>query len=573
MKQFSNLFPIILFFLLSLVIVFPLLAPGYILTMDIAFTPKLPLPALTSSTFFFGSLLWLLNLFIPSYVLQKIMLLLVFFLAGWGMYRLVSKRYGLFGIFGGIFYAVNPFVYGRVMAGQWQLLLGYSILPFVVSAIMDFFDNPKIKNTIILGIWTLLLINLVVHFSLLIMVMIIIYGAVYAYLNQEKISLIIKQLAAFSVIAVVLNINWLLPTFLGISGVSQAITSFDFSDLVAFQSVPDKNFGLVFNLLSGYGFWPEAYDYFIVAKNIIFFWPILAILFLGLSIWGFIKMSQEEEKSNFAQLLTLSILFLLSLDLAGGVALKSFANFTYQLYDIFPPLRGFREPQKLVGIVMFCYAYFGSIGLTSLLAKVKKGSMFPSTSLGAGFVLSSLFLILPFIYTPTVFGGFWGQLKPVFYPNSWYEVNKILKNDKDTFLTLFFPWHQYTRFRFANNRVVANPAPYFFDKPVISSQNYETIPLDTHDIRTESLHVEGLLSIEKQGVNLLGEEVEEKSPWGQSLSPINVKYIILAKDDDWKRYKFLDEQTDLAKVSENDDLVLYQNLKWGVEEPIPTEQQ
>ncbi|MBI4991216.1 hypothetical protein HZB96_03940 [Candidatus Gottesmanbacteria bacterium] len=184
-----------------------------------------------------------------------------------------------------------------------------------------------------------------------------------------------------------------------------------------------------------------------------------------------------------------------------------------------------------------------------------------------------MFLILPFIYTPTVFGGFWGQLKPVFYPKSWYEVNNILKNDKDNFLTLFFPWHQYTRFRFANNRVVANPAPYFFEKPVLSSQNYETIPLYTHDIRTESLHVEGLLSIEKEGVNLVGEEIEEKLPWGQSLSPINVKYIILAKDDDWKRYRFLDKQTDLKKVYENDDLVLYQNLKWGVEEPIITEEQ
>ncbi len=533
--------------------------------MDMAFTPKIPPPSLTAPTFIFHGFLWLLNTVIPSYLLQKVMLFFVFFLAGWGMYRLVSKKYGWFGIFGGFFYAVNPFVYGRVMAGQWQLLLGYSILPFVMSAIMDFFDNLKQKDVIILGIWTLLLINLVVHFSLIVVVMILTYGSAYAYFNQEKIPLIIKRLVIFGAVVILLNINWILPTILGISGVNQAISSFDSSDLVAFQSVPDKNFGLIFNLLSGYGFWPEAYDYFTVSKDIIFFWPILSILFIALSIWGFIKMSQEEEKSNFGELLTLTVLFLLSLDLAGGVALKSFGQIAYYLYDILPFMRGFREPQKLIGIVMFCYAFFGSIGLYYLLHKVKKDSLF--------IVFCSLFFVLPLVYTPTVFGGFWGQLKPVFYPKSWYEVNKIVGSDKNDFLTVFFPWHQYTRFKFANDQIVANPAVYFFDKPILSSQSYETIPLDTHDVRTESLHVEGLLSIEKEGVNLLGQEVEEKISWGQSLSPINVKYIILSKDEDWKKYKFLDQQNDLSKIYEDDDMILYQNLKWSVEEVIQTDQQ
>ncbi len=128
------------------------------------------------------------------------------------------------------------------------------------------------------------------------------------------------------------------------------------------------------------------------------------------------------------------------------------------------------------------------------------------------------------------------------------------------------------KYGFNKNMVVANPAPYYFDKPIISSLNYETASLYTHDIRPEALHIEGLLTIEREGVNLLGDKVEDKVSWGQSLSPINIKYIILSKDDDWRNYNFLYTQTDLKKIYEDNDLLLFQNLKWGVEEPIPIEE-
>lgn len=563
MKRISEVFPIILFLILSFIIVFPLLLPGYIITLDMVFTPKLQIPSFTSPSFFFSGVLWLLNLVIPSYFLQKAMLFMVFFLAGWGMYRFVSKKFGWFGILGGIFFAINPFVYERVMAGQWQFLLGYSILPFVIPAIIDFFDDPNRKNAVILGLWAFLLINLAIHFSLILFIILLVYGFAHAYFNKEKIYVGVKYLFLIGSIVILLNSNWLLPTILGKSSISQTINLFDSSDLTAFQSVPDNNFGLIFNLLSGFGFWMEAYDYFILPKNIIFFWPLISLIIIGISLWGLVKSFQKKERTSYPLLITLAVIFLLSLDLAGGVAIKSSANFFYFLYTRFPILRGFREPQKLVGIMMFCYAYFGSIGIVYLSAKVRKSFMF--------YVLCFMFLFLPFIYTPTIFGGFWGQLKPVFYPDSWKKVNRILNEDRQNFLTLFFPWHQYIRFMFANNRVIASPAPYFFDKSVLSSQNYETKSLYTHDTRPEALHVEGLLSIERERVNLLGESVIERINWGEALAPINVKYIILAKENDWKSYKFLDRSKDLEKISEDDNLILYKNNRWFLTSDKETE--
>lgn len=481
------------------------------------------------------------------------------------MYKFLPAKFGIARYFGGIFYAINPFVYERIMAGQWGLLLGYGILPFVITSISNYFDNPAFGKTVKLALLFTIFVNTSTHFILIFFALFSVYGLIYFLFNigNYKTDVLLRNSFILGLLVIILNINWILPIFFGNSGLTGIMDGFTRDDLVVFQSVPDKNFGLIFNLLSGYGFWPEVYDYFISPKNIVFFWPLISLVMMGISLWGLVILLKEKERSNYPFLITSIIMFLLSLDLAGGVALKFFSDITYFLYDKLPILRGFREPQKLVGIIMFCYAFWGSIGLASLLAKVKKGSMF--------YVLCSMFFILPFIYAPTIFAGFWGQLKPVFYPDSWQKVNQILKTDKDDFLTLFFPWNQYMRFNFTNNMVVANPAPYYFEKPILSSQNYETSYLYTHDIRAEAMHIEGLLSIEKEGVNLLGDNVWEKPAWGKSLSPINVKYIILSKDEDWKKYDFLNRTPDLEKILDENDLILYKNKMYGQEITYPDE--
>ena len=42
----------------------------------------------------------------------------------------------------GLFYAVNPFVFDRLYAGQLGVLLGYALLPFAVTALLDAAQEP-----------------------------------------------------------------------------------------------------------------------------------------------------------------------------------------------------------------------------------------------------------------------------------------------------------------------------------------------------------------------------------------------------------------------------------------------
>lgn len=554
MKRLSGIFPIILFSILSFVIVFPLLPPGYILTMDAIFTPKMPWPSLFSSSFLYESLLASLSLLISSFWLEKIIMFLIFFLSALGMSRLVSADNLLARTYSGILYAVNPLVYERLVSGQLGFLLGYSLFPFVVKATFDFYSGMNNIKALKLAILVTLMVTTAIHFVLIFSVFFLIYSIFFFSFNT-KFPISFNKLLIFLGFIFIFNSNWIIPSVFGFSDVSQAINGFNRNDLVAFQSVSDKNFGLIFNLLAGYGFWREPSKQFVSPKDVIFFWPLLALIIIGVSFLGLYKMFQDKDKLLFPPILTFLVMFILSLDLAGGIALKPFANTAYFLYDKFPPLRGLREPQKLVGIIILCYAFFGGIGLGKIIRVVKTRA--------SKIALFIIFLMLPLIYTPVIFGGFWGQLKPVFYPQSWFIVNNIIKSDTDNFLVLFFPWHQYMRFNFNNNLVIANPAPNFFEKSVLSSRNYETVPLYGHDQRPEALHVEGLLSIHKNRKNLLGQEVNYQVDWGADLSPIGVKYIILAKESDWKSYSFLDRSDRINKIYEDEQIILYKNLEFS----------
>lgn len=532
-----------LFGLLALIIIIPLLAPGYILTIDMIMTGKPVNLSPSSTSFLYDLAIRMLQLILPDYNIQKVILFFIFTSSSWGMYLLISRKWGMIGIFGGLLYIINPFVYERVMAGHWRLLLGYGLLPYYMILLTNFPGIHKVRRVVTAALLFTIICSIDIHFSVILSVITAVFLIVYTIAHREYFFPVFKNLILFIFFAAVFNLNWTIPAIFNRSDLVDTVSRFDENDLIAFQSVPDGNFGLIFNLLSGYGFWGEAHEYYILPKNINPLWGITSATFIILALGGISIIFKNKEKTDYSLTITMIIVFLIFLNFSAGG-------------DILSGIRGFREPQKVVGIFFFCYAYFGSVGLKWIIKK---------SSARTAFIIIIIGFTAPFINSPVIVNGFWGQLKPVFYPAAWNTVNKILRNDKDDFTVLFLPWHQYMPFRFNHDRLMANPAPNFFDKPVLSSKNYETKYLYSHEDRPEAAHVEGLLAIEREGVNLLGLKVTEKSPWGEALAPIGVKYVILSKDDDWMDYQFLANSTDLKVVYDNVDITLYRNLNWETE--------
>ncbi|VVB89730.1 Uncharacterised protein [uncultured archaeon] len=159
-------------------------------------------------------------------------------------------------------------------------------------------------------------------------------------------------------------------------------------------------------------------------------------------------------------------------------------------------------------------------------------------------------LITPLIYSFTFFNGFAGQIKPTDYPADWYETNNFLNEDKQDFKVLFFPWHQYMSFSWIKNRdkTIANPARHFFDKETISGTNVEFGKIYRQDNSPDQLYIDSLLN-----------ERNNITDFGELISILNIKYIILTKESDYKKYFFLFNQTDLELVKETGTLYVFKN--------------
>ncbi len=273
----------------ALVVMAPLLRPGFILTFDMVFTPHIPAPTASNDYLFYG-LLHLLNRVLPADVIQKLMMFFVLFFAGLGMHRLIEPKtkpprimraskfkldivrmYGktkpLFSskanpavpaYFGGILYAINPFTYERWMAGHYLLLAGYAVLPWLLRALFAFVNRPDYKKALHLSLLYSLIAMLSIHVLVLAALAGVVAAVVYAVSAPIKWHYSNKALESGAILVLsfmVINSFWLSRVFRGTSPITETIKSFDARHLEAFSTAAHPQAGLLPNVLGMYGFW------------------------------------------------------------------------------------------------------------------------------------------------------------------------------------------------------------------------------------------------------------------------------------------------------------------------------
>jgi hypothetical protein len=204
-----------------------------------------------------------------------------------------------------------------------------------------------------------------------------------------------------------------------------------------------------------------------------------------------------------------------------------------------PLFAGYREPQKFAGLLALSFAVFVGAGASALLKKTQaRQTLFSCLAIGV--------LLLPILYTPVMFWGFAGQLKPRQYPVDWFVMNAELNNDKSDFRALFLPWHLYMSYGFAD-RIIASPAQDFFDHTVVASNELQFMHASpTAPDAQKSLLSDNVLPEAPQGNRL-----------GGQLAALHIKYVLLAKEYDYRSYDYLNHQTDLTLVRETPHLKLY----------------
>lgn len=544
---------------LALAIMLPMLRPGYIFALDLVFTPKLRFPGGVDNSYLFVAGMHYLNTLIPSQILEKLLLGIILVLSGVGMHLLV--RHGLRAkgtlwgaYFGGILYMINPFTYSRFMYGHILLLLAYALTPFFLLAWWKLLQQPSWRKSLIVASLAVAISILSIHSIFFMFLLVVVSGIIKAIsLRHQPRELVrlVRYSALVLVVVLVASSYWLVPTIRGTTPSAQLISHLDSRHTVGFHTTADKTFGLPFNVAALYGFWGDREGRYVVPKTIDPAWFVLAGMIWTLVAVGVLAGWRQRQR---LMVVTLVIVGLIAWLLAMGEAFRPTTGLFRFMVEHVPLFRGYREPQKFVALLALAYAFLGGLGVQAIIERLKKSQTTRSSGFGRHVLKLApvAMLVVPILYTPLMLWGFTRQLTTVDYPADWYSLNRQLNADPGTFKVLFLPWHQYMSFHFTNNRIIANPAQPFFDKPIIQGDNIEFGDI-FHQTQTPSSRI-----IENR---VLRHHFEITNA-GAELAPLGIKYVILAKEFDQSRYRFLARQTDLKLIGETPDYRLYQNQAW-----------
>jgi len=530
MKQ--RLFPYLPYMFLTLLIMAPLLAQGYILTLDMIFVPHPPLPSELSSSYLFRVALHFLSFIIPSDILQKIMLCSIIFFGGLGFHLLIehikpkeqSTLWSHAAYVAGLLYVINPFTYARFMAGHYSVLLGYALLPWLLRSFLRFIHNPTPRSSTPVILWMTIISIVSIHTAGIVMLLIIVALLVTIWRHSAQRSYLVnlgKSSLYIVVSLLVMSSYWLITTLAGHGPIADASHNIEATQSGAFATT-----GGLLNILQLHGFWAESTSFFVHTTQPLPLSGLWQLALFGLVITGIIQAWRHHQ----AIAITLLVSSTLAIILALGIFQDTLTNFL-------PIFGGYREPHKFVMILALSNAYFAAWGAYFIIKKLQK---YRTARAGALTIL----MLLPLLITPTMIWGFYGQLRPVDYPRDWYTIESRLSQQKNDGKVLFLPWHLYMRFGFAHNRVIATPADTFFtSKQVITSDNPElgtTAPLSPNPLKQTISEL-----LKKRAINT------------EKLGKQGIGYILIAKESDYQAYGYIEKLPGLTLVSHTPTLKLY----------------
>lgn len=462
----QNTAALIWFALLTLCIMYPLYRSGFVLTLDMVFTPQMYPSGNLNLLNLHEYILHLLATIIPGELLQKIILTLIFFLTGYlgyNLLKMITKNFCA-SIIAGSLYLINPFVYDRFLAGQWIFLLGYALTPLFLAQLINiglekndpWYKSPELWAVVL---WCTIGILSKHHFLLWWIIYVI-------HLLVEILTVIIQSRSTANILArLKVNGHIIAKIFFSSIGlilifIFSSKLPFTSEELLYFATNPGQN-GVIFNLITFNGFWAEGTTFKHIFELATLSEILLSLLILiNFAVLPFAILDKNTRK--YAKVLALSVL-LGCLGLALSIGQNGLIGDIYAfLMDELPLLRGMREPQKFLSLYLIGFSMVLGVNIDYLYKLFSQNF--------SKFIPIILLLFLIIYPSFGLFSGGNHQLKSVTYPSDFAEVDEILRNLKSPKI-LVLPWTAYINTTW-NNQRFANPSKLYFDQNIHVSENY-----------------------------------------------------------------------------------------------------
>ncbi len=496
---------------------------GYLFFTDFLLGPKIILNW-QNNQFLLNLLFKLFSFVLPLDIVEKLffswVLLLVFwagrclikqfllFFSGFEKNEYLGLTFGL-----SLFLLFNPFIYDRIMYGQWGIVLGYGFFIGAIGYLFKSINKPQGKSLVYVWLFAGLAFLFAQHFVFLLMPFFLLFYCLY-FKNEAGVKGIVKYSIFGILIFFIINLNWLIPAFFGDKGGvnPSVVQSIDQRHYEAFKTAGNTSLEVFKNVVMMSGFWGKDQFRYLDLTKVSDNWGRSFLFLLPIIIYGAYKSLREKRIRPLS--VGLIIIWVVSVFLAVGVSTPITRGLTLWLFDHVPFYKGLRETQKWVAPIILVYVFYLSYGVWQLFTKKFVQEY--------RFVLGIFLAGVIVMQAPLLLWGLNRQVMPVKYPADWYLTNqKIVGESNCQRKVLFFPWHLYMGFKWVGG-VVSNPASVFFSCPVISGSNMEWGGI-YESVNQETIVIDEWVMGKSD--NLLG--VIKKQ---------NIGYIILAKEVDYLKY-------------------------------------
>ncbi|RKN54715.1 hypothetical protein D7193_21815 [Micromonospora costi] len=417
----------------ALLVLTPLVRPGYVLRYDMVFVPRQPLrwdliasddalPRAVPQ----DAIVSLLSLAMPGWLLQRVVLVAIVWLAVVGAGRLVPARRELTRIVAAVGYAWTPFLAERLLLGQWGLLLAYAALPWLIRAAIGLREGRRGALPRLTVAAAAAAITPTGGLLALVTVLVLLCGR----------GSVARRRSAGAVGAVAgLNLPWLVA-----AAVTAAGGRSDPTGVTAFAARSEGWAGSWVALAGTGGIWNGQTT---PASRAALLVPVVTAGLLVLAATGFPLLRDRWPAGAANRLGLLAVGSFLS---AAVAVLPGGAGLLRWFVAEVPGAGLLRDGQKLLVPYALCLVLCAALGGERAAARLRPP--------GDRLVLVGL-VLLPVAALPDLAYGVAGRLEPVRYPREWTTVAAEVARDPGPALSL--PLSMYRSYDWNRGTVVIDP--------------------------------------------------------------------------------------------------------------------
>lgn len=415
---------------ITLLVLGPLLVGGgYWLVGDMVFVPHQPwksawlgLDGSLPRAVPMDALVSLATHVVPGSAVQRVLLVGGFVAGGLGAARLVADQRWYARAAAITLFCWNPWVYERLLIGQWAILLGYLLLPWVARAALRLRADPRDWGPTAV----MLVLSGLCNPSSGVMAV-----GVLAVLALGRDRRTWWRVAALAVGA---NLTWALPALTATT--ARVTTDGVFQ---GFAARAESAAGTAASVLSLGGIWKTS---IVPAERTSAALVLLSCLLILVALAGLARSGPDRRR--WALLGGAALLLALVPALPGG------SDLLERLADGLPGLALLRDSHRFLaplGLVL-------AVGSAHAVAAVRERIRPATTALWSAVALG---VVAPLLLLPSLAWGALGELQRSSYPEAWTEVAALVGPD-DT--TIVLPWvGSYRGYAWNHRRAVLDPAP------------------------------------------------------------------------------------------------------------------